>query len=192
MPQLLHAPPNSLDRAHKKLTKLMQAQYAGEPVAETGSAVQTVADVISFLDDAIETSRALLIDIEAAVARRSAKTNDPLPSRNLEAMYRLIRKAQPLIASFDAGSASAVSISAIETRMTDWKAFADQIEASQAEFVMPANHANVVVANQLGNIRKAISEVSTAINSMYGALNARLLATSKFLTGSGWMGSNAF
>jgi hypothetical protein len=192
MPQLFHAPPNSLDRAHRKLTKMMQAQYAGElPVGESGSAAQNVADIIEFLDDSIETSRALLIDIEATIARQRGKYIDPLPSRNLEAMYRLIRRAQPLVAAFDAKVTSAVSISAIETRMSDWKVLIDQIVASPDQITMPAANAAPGPATQLGDVRKAISEVSSAIVGMYTALNSKLLATSKFV-GSGWAASNAF
>jgi hypothetical protein len=161
-------------------------------VGESGSAAKNVADIIEVLDDAIETSRALLIDIEATIARQRGKYIDPLPSRNLEAMYRLIRKAQPLIANFDAKATSAVSISAIETRMTDWKVFADQIEASSDQIQTSASNASAASTTQLGDVKKAIGEVSSAISGMYGALNSKLLATSKFLTGSGWMGSNAF
>lgn len=171
----------------------MQAQYADEAsVGDPANAAQNVANIIEFLDDAIETSRALLIDIEATIARQRGRIIDPLPSRNLEAMYRLIRKAQPLVAAFDAKVVSAVSISAIETRMSDWKVLIDQIVASPDQVTMPAQNAGANAATQLGDVRKAISEVSSAIVGMYGALNSKLLATSKFLTGSGWMGSNAF
>jgi hypothetical protein len=195
MPQLFQKPYNSLDKAHKQMTKLMLAQYAGEQVtAETGNSAEQVANVIELLDDVIESSRALIIDADGVVASVRDNPNgrryraEVLPPKNLELIYRASRRSQPIIATFDASKVSAVSVTAIQARMDEWRKLIDQLPVLAADVYTRPNNAP---REDLANIKKQIEGMFTVSDAMKNNLNTKLIATSKFV-GAGWMQSNSF
>jgi hypothetical protein len=194
MPQLFHAPPNSLDKAHRRLTKMMQAQYSTEdPIAPVGNQAEAVAALVELLDDSYETTRAFVVDIESIVANvdgvRGARPKEVLPAKNVEALYRIARRAQPIIAVFDAKLVSALNISSIEARMTEWKTLIDTIEPIKNKVTAPPVHGSS--HTDLANIRKTIETVLVVLNNQYTSIQTKLVATTRFV-GSGWMGSNAY
>jgi hypothetical protein len=195
MPQLFQKPYSSLDKAHKQMTKLMLAQYAGEQVtAETGNSAEQVANVIELLDDVIESSRALIIDTDSVVASVKDNPNgrrfraEVLPPKNLELINRASRRSQPIIATFDASKVSAVSVTAIQARMDEWRKLIDQLPVLAADVYTRPNNAP---REDLANIKKQIEGIFTVSDAMYNNLNTKLIATSKFV-GAGWMQSNSF
>jgi hypothetical protein len=194
MPQLLQTPPNSLDRVHRRLTTMMQAQYATEdPIAPVGNQAEAVAALIELLDDSIETTRAFVVDIQSVVSNvtgvRGPRPKEVLPPKNVEALYRIARRAQPIIAVFDAKLVSAVNISSIEARMSEWKTLLDTIPPLKDEVTAPPVQGQP--HTDLANVRKTIENVLVVVNNQYTTLETKLVTTSRFV-GAGWAASNAF